>query len=430
MLGYARVMKHELISALLAGSLVASGVLGCGSSDPEDGDDDPPIEDLGPQPPCTTTAGSKVKVRRLPGRVTGAAMLVTSPPGDPRLFVVEQGGAIRIYNDENLVAAPFLDLSSAAGGPVVDGGEMGLLGLAFHPKFATNREFYVFYTADNPGSGDPYLNVVARYTASASDPMRADPNGTVVLSIPDFAANHNGGMIEFDRDGLLYIVTGDGGGGGDPRGNGQNPNRLLGKMLRIDVDNRSGGREYGIPADNPFAVSGGAPEVFMTGLRNAWRWTFDSANGDMWIGDVGQGLWEEINYVPAAQTNGGPGTPVNFGWSSWEAESCFSTNADDCNNRNGLTFPVDSRSHSQGWLAIIGGQVYRGKCYPELDGWYFYTDNARGGLFKARASATGLEVAEVPGDFPNNPASIHADSRGELYMTNLAGNLFHIEATQ
>jgi glucose/arabinose dehydrogenase len=380
-----------------------------------------------PQEPCTTTPGATVRVRKLPGKMDSAATLVTSPPGDPRLFVVEQRGAIRIYENERLLPEPFLDLSQGRGGPVIAGGEQGLLGLAFHPRFATNGQFFVWYTARNPvQGGDTTVNVLARHTVLGGMPNKADQGGTVVLSIPDFAGNHNGGMIEFGRDGFLYIGTGDGGGAGDPRRYAQNPDALLGKMLRIDVDNKTAGKEYGIPSDNPFGN-----EVFILGLRNPWRWSFDRANGDMWIGDVGQDDVEEVDVLKAGEQLG-----KNLGWSIFEGDkccdgeavgNCAQSNPSACNPA-GMTFPLDNRRHSDGWQSITGGEVYRGSCYPDLVGWYFYTDYVRGGLTKARLKPDDtLEIVELPGSFPSGAASIHGDSRGELYLTDTSGNVYHIE---
>ena len=388
--------------------------------------------DAAPVAPCVPRAGSTVAMRKLAQPVSGSAVLATAPPGDDRLFVVEQRGAIRIYRDEHLVAAPFLDLSSVAGGPVVSGGELGLLGLAFHPDHARNRELFVFYTARK--LGDPvhvYADVVARYRASALDPDRADPRGEVLLAIDDFTATHNGGMIEFGPDGYLYVGTGDGGGQGDPQRNGQNPGALLGKILRIDVDHPASGRPYGIPADNPFAAGGGAPEVYALGLRNPWRWSFDRATGDLWIGDVGEVQVEELDVLPAGQQRG-----ANLGWSAYEGTSCCAAQADRCLQTGaqqacdpaGKTFALDQRRHADGWHAIVGGQVYRGACYPDLAGWYFYTDFARGGLVKARLAGGALEVIDLPGAFPAAPSSLHAGPRGELYETDTAGNVYHLEA--
>ncbi len=414
------------------------GVLLSACKDNKKAGDAGPTADAPPYKACTTTAGSNVTFRKI-GKVDDAAMLATAPTGDGRLFVVENQGTIRIFEAETLKPTPYLDVRLDAGGRVVAGGEQGLLGLAFHPNFAVNRQFFVFYTADNPDSGgDQYVNVVERYTQSATDPNVADKtSATVILSIPDFAGNHNGGMIEFGSDGFLYIGTGDGGGGGDPRRNGQNTNALLGKILRIDVDAPANGKPYGIPPSNPFPTGvGGAPEVFIFGLRNPWRWTFDRANGDMWIGDVGQGRIEEIDYLAAGQQAG-----KNLGWSAYEGTLCCASSGEqgyNCTQTGsqhpcdtvGKTPPIDERLQADGWRAIVGGQVYRGACYPDLTGWYFYSDNTKHGLHKARVKADKtFEIVDLEGTWPTGPASLHADSRGELFLTTTSGDVYALEVT-
>jgi glucose/arabinose dehydrogenase len=400
-------------------------------------DDAPPAEpppiDSAPLPACTPVNGTNVTLRRIafgcpepghpnpPNCLADSVLLVTSPPHDGRLFAVVRTGNIRILQDEMLVPDAFLDISADAMGPVLAGGEEGLLGLAFHPQYATNGKFYVFYTAKSAGPL-PLVDVVVEYTGGRTDPNKADPaSAKIILSIDDPAGNHNGGMMEFGSDGYLYISTGDGGNQGDPVNNGQNKNALLGKILRIDVDHPAGGKPYGIPADNPFAAGGGAPEIFIIGLRNPWRWSFDRATGDMWIGDVGQNMIEELDVLPAGQQAG-----KNLGWSMYEASSCYKPPCDP----TGMTMPLDERNHTtSGWNAIIGGQVYRGPCYPDLVGTYFYTDNHISGLSKAvLGSDMKLTITDLTGTFPRSPASIHADARGELYEGTVGGGIWHIEA--
>ncbi|MGE3763071.1 MAG: sorbosone dehydrogenase family protein [Kofleriaceae bacterium] len=384
-----------------------------------------------------------------------AALLVTSPPRDPRLFVVGRGGKIRII-DENgtLITDPFFDLATTVTN-LESGSEQGLLGLAFHPQYACNRQFFVFYTASG---GSPYEDVVLRCTASATDPNKADNTCTPILRIPDCATNHNGGMIEFGNDGYLYIGTGDGGSGGDPRRNGQALNNmgtqtvaLLGKMLRIDVDNRDPDKEYAIPPSNPFAGGGGAPEIWMYGLRNPWRWSFDRETGDIWIGDVGQIKTEELTAIKAGEQSG-----KNLGWSVWEGDRCCQTlgqndglpdpdnSPNGCEqngtqqtcdmNAPGLVFPQAVYRHPT-WISIIGGQTYRGTCFPDLVGWHLYTDHSSqgAGLHRARfmAGSNDLEVFDYPLNDPALPSSItsiHADARGELYVTRLNGTVYHVVA--
>lgn len=371
---------------------------------------------------CSPIAGSTISVRKI-GQVSGGAMVATSPPNDGRLFVVEQQGRIRIFENDTLKDDAFIDISN----DIVAGGEQGLLGLAFNPNYACNGYFYVWYTTSNKDE-------LARFKVSASDPNKADPaSKQVLLSIPDFASNHNGGMLEFGSDGFLYVGTGDGGGGGDPHRNGQATDRtaqsctqtscepLLGKILRIDVDHPANGKPYGIPADNPFASGGGEPEIFMIGVRNPWRWSFDRKTGDMWIGDVGQDVDEELDVLPAGQQAG-----KNLGWSMWEANRDYGNYTADM---TGKTFPQLVKNHTNdGWLAIIGGQVYRGPCYPDLDGKYFFSDNMKSTLSVATFDGQTVTASDLPGTWPASPASIHADARGELYETTTNGSVYHIEA--
>jgi glucose/arabinose dehydrogenase len=362
---------------------------------------------------------------RMIGSVSDAAILATSPPADPRLFVLERQGRIRIFDQETLVATPFLNISTK----ILAGGELGLLGLAFHPQYAQNGKFYVWYTKSG---GSPFSDVLEQYTVSASNPNVADPaSGTVILSIPDPYTNHNGGMLEFGADGYLYIGTGDGGSGGDPQRNGQNPNALLGKILRIDVDHPGGGKPYGIPPTNPYAASGGAPEVLMLGVRNPWRWSFDRQTGDMWIGDVGQSLVEELDVLKPGEQAG-----ANLGWSMWEADRCYGNYP--CTT-TGFVFPKAEWWHAgdpshpdSGFRAIIGGQVYRGTCYPDVVGYYFFSDNVLSHLMRGHLETDGsVTVVDLPaptGGWPSGPSSIHADSRGELYETTITGGVYHLEA--
>jgi glucose/arabinose dehydrogenase len=334
-----------------------------------------------------------------------AAMLVTSPPDDIRRFVVEQQGRIKIITETGLVT--FLDVSN----DIACCGEQGLLGLAFHPKYATNGRFFIYYTTSDE-------NIVAEYTVSATDPSKADPaSKKIVLSIDDFASNHNGGMIEFGPDGLLYIGTGDGGGGGDPNKNGQNASSLLGKLLRLDVD-----------------TAGATPQNYVIGLRNPWRWSFDRANGDLYIGDVGQGEIEELDFIPA-------GTPagVNMGWNMYEGNRCFASPCD----ATGKTMPVYEKTHGDSWCSIIGGQVYRGSCYPDIVGTYYFTDYCKHELVTAKKMGTTLgsfttltNVTWIDRDgashagMPSGPASLHEDARGELFLTTTGsrGGVYHLEA--
>jgi glucose/arabinose dehydrogenase len=269
---------------------------------------------------------------------------------------------------------------------VVTQSELGLLGLAFHPKFPADPRVFVNYTVKGP---------VSRISELTIDPVAwTVKNERILMTVDQPYVNHDAGQVAFGPDGFLYIGWGDGGSGGDPHGNGQDLKTLLGSMLRIDIDRKDGDRPYGIPADNPFAVGGGAPEIFIIGLRNPWRWSFDRATGDMWIGDVGQNMIEELDVLPAGQQAG-----KNLGWSMYEASSCYKPPCDP----TGMTMPLDERNHTtSGWNAIIGGQVYRGPCYPDLVGTYFYTDNHISGLSKAvLGSDMKLTITDLTGTFPS-----------------------------
>ena len=319
-----------------------------------------------------------------------------SPPGDPRLFIVEQPGRIRIVQNGQLVGTPFLDIRTKVG----SGGERGLLGLAFHPNFATNRFFYVNYT---DLSGDTR---VERYTVPAATPNVADPaSAKLIITIDQPFANHNGGQLQFGPDGKLYIGMGDGGSGGDPQNHGQDRTTLLGDLLRIDVD---AGDPYGIPADNPYATSTQfRREIWAYGLRNPWRFSFDRASGVLFVADVGQNEFEEINAVSATQAG------INYGWRLMEAAHCF--NPSNCNT-NGLQLPVHEYSHNDG-CSVTGGYVYRGTAIPGIVGHYFYSDFCSGFLKSFRVvngAATDHRTWTV-GDL-GNVLSFGVDAAGELYV--------------
>jgi glucose/arabinose dehydrogenase len=327
-------------------------------------------------------------------------LLLVSPPGDARRFVVEQPGRVRVIENGQLLATPFLDITSK----VKSGDEQGLLGMAFHPRYAENGFVYVSYT-DLQGDSR-----IERYRVSATDRNRADPaSASLVLFKDQPMVNHNGGMIAFGADGMLYIAFGDGGGGGDPLLAGQDLGTLLGKLLRLDVDAAA---PYAVPPTNPFTGRPGArPEIWALGLRNPWRFAFDTLTGLLYLADVGQNLYEEVNVVPAA--HGG----LNYGWSIMEGLHCFRT--PECSSA-GLVLPVVEYDHSQG-CSVTGGFVYRGQQIPELAGHYFYSDYCAGFLRSFRFADGRLTEARswsVPS--PGNVLSFGQDSAGELYM--LAGD--------
>ncbi|MFP7658027.1 PQQ-dependent sugar dehydrogenase [Chryseobacterium proteolyticum] len=275
---------------------------------------------------------------------------------DSRLFVVQQNGIIKIIQPSGTInATNFLNISSK----VLYGGERGLLGLAFHPQYATNGYFFVYY--NNATNGNI---TVARYTVSSTDPNVADASSEkIILNIPKPFDNHNGGSIHFAPDGKLWVVTGDGGSGGDPNNNAQNKNSLLGKMLRLDINSTNA---YNIPPDNPFVGIDGADEIWAYGLRNAWKFSFDLTTGNAMIADVGQGQIEEINKNPLTQAG------INYGWRCYEGNTAYNTGG--CAAASTMTFPVAVYDHSGGKCSITGGYVYRGTLYPALQGKYFFAD--------------------------------------------------------
>ncbi len=330
-----------------------------------------------------------------------------APTGDTRLFVVEQPGRIRIIQNGQLLTAPFLNIQSKVG----SGGERGLLGLAFHPNYASNGFFYVNYT---DVSGDTR---VERYAVTAGSPNTANANSAkLIIAIDQPFSNHNGGQLQFGADGKLYIGMGDGGGGGDPQGHGQDRATLLGDLLRIDVD---AGDPYAIPPDNPHANSTQfRREIWASGLRNPWRFSFDRTAGILYIADVGQGQYEEINAVPATQAG------VNYGWDIMEAAHCFA--ATTC-NQNGLQLPVHEYTHDNGNCSVTGGYVYRGASVPGVIGHYFYSDYCSGFLKSFRlvnGSATDHRTWLV-GDI-GNVLSFGVDAARELYVLTSNGRVLQI----
>lgn len=319
--------------------------------------------------------------------------------GSGRLFVIERAGRILILRDGQLVPQPFLDIRSIV---LSRGQEQGLLGMAFHPNYRENGYFYVNYTASN---GD---DTVARYSVS-TDPDVADPaTDAVLMAIPDPAPNHNGGNLVFGPDGYLYIGFGDGGGGGDQFRNAQNMGALLGKMLRIDVDSQF---PYGIPPDNPFLGTPGArPEIWAYGLRNPWRYSFDWATGNLYIADVGQNAYEEIDLQPA--NVGGQ----NWGWPITEGFHCYPENR-RC-DMTGLAQPVAEYGRSQG-CSITGGFVYRGSAYPAAQGAYIYGDFCSGRIWALHIGDDGVWRQTLLLQTQLGISSFGEDENGELYVVNL-----------
>lgn len=329
---------------------------------------------------------------------------VSAKDGSGRMFAVNRMGKILIYKDGQLQPDPFLDISDK----ITTGyQEQGLLGLAFHPKYKENGFFFIYYN-------DAHGNIaISRYSVS-SDPNKADPNSEqIVIQYDKPAKNHNGGNLEFGPDGYLYMGTGDGGGAGDQFHNGQNPGSVLAKILRLNVDSLP----YTIPANNPFVnKSGFRPEIWAWGLRNPWRFSFDRQTGDLYIGDVGQNTYEEIDFQPAGV--GGQ----DYGWPITEGLHCY--NAGQCST-DGLTLPVVEYSHDNG-CSVSGGYVYRGSQFPALNGIYFFSDYCTGTIWGMARNASGAWQMRKLLDSGAQVSSFGEDEAGEVYVIDLGGRIFQL----
>ncbi|MCI0345823.1 MAG: PQQ-dependent sugar dehydrogenase [Chloroflexi bacterium] len=326
-----------------------------------------------------------------------------------RLFVAEQGGRVYIVEDRNVNGTPFLDVSDQVSG----GGEQGLLGLAFHADYPDDPRVFIYYT--NTG-GDI---VVSSFDVDPGAPDVVVPGSeSVILTIEHSQyGNHNGGGLLFGPDGYLYVATGDGGGGGDPYGSGQNLDTLLAKILRLDVD--INGVPYGSPGTNPYVGRGGRDEIWLTGLRNPFRFSFDRDTGDLWIGDVGQNRFEEID-VARSGVDG-----LNFGWKIMEGAACFSPSS-GC-PQDGLTLPVVQYDHDLG-LAVIGGYVYRGP-QAVLRGGYIFSDNYSGRIWAVAAAGDGAKALVQVGQAAVGVAGYGEDEAGELYAADLDGSIYRVVGT-
>ncbi|MCX6315903.1 MAG: PQQ-dependent sugar dehydrogenase [Bacteroidetes bacterium] len=336
--------------------------------------------------------------------------------GTNRLFIVQQTGQIRIYSGGSLLPTPFLNISTI----ISTGGERGLLSLAFHPDYENNRYFFVYYTNLSGAI------TIARYQTQAGNPNQADAaSGVVLLTIPKPFSNHNGGDLNFGPEGYLYFGTGDGGSGGDPNNYSQNGLSLLGKMIRMDVSNFSTPPYYFIPADNPYTSDPLVDDhIWALGLRNPWRWSFDRTTGDMWIADVGQGSWEEVNFRSAGTTGG-----VNYGWRCYEGNVAYNTAG--CLPQSSYISPIFVYPHvfATGGFSITGGFVYRGAEYPSLQGYYICADYVSGNVWLINPNGSGGWVTRRQAGLPGNIAAFGEAEDGTLYAVSLSGSVYKVDVT-
>ena len=365
-----------------------------------------------PPTPTSSTIATRNAFPNLPAFSAPVALI--QPPNDnSQWYALEQAGRIYRFDNNAAVSTRQLvaDLRDNNGGPVLDGGERGLLGMAFHPDYANNRRVYLSYSSASSVSGDDHRSVLSRFTMSADGATLQTQSAVEVFTVGQPFSNHNGGQIAFGPDNFLYFGLGDGGSGGDPRDLAQNINSTLGAMLRIDVDN---GSPYSIPSDNPFANgqcgSGGCPEIYAWGFRNPWRWSFDQSTGDLWMGDVGQGNWEEVNRV---NRNG------NYGWRCFEGNNAFNTTS--CGPLSSYAAPVSEYSHNGGHCSITGGYVYRGSRLPHLVGRFIYGDFCSGQTWSVNSSG----VVQPLLDTAFGISSFAQDQSGEVYVVDRSAGRFH-----
>ena len=427
--------RVRALGGLAALVLAAAGLVACGGDD--DGDAGSGDASASGDEDGTTGAGSGLSAETTePGAGGGEAALddvevtltpvasaeaptaLVSRPSSNTLYVAERAGTVRALavsgegadRTYELAGEPVIDISDdvvEGGGP---GDERGLLDITFSPDGET---LYVSYSLDP--SGDTRV-AAYRMSGEVADPA----SGREILAVPQPARNHNGGDVEFGPDGYLYVALGDGGGGGDPQGNGQNTAALLGKVLRIDPSAPAGGQEYGIPDGNPFADGGGAPEVWLYGVRNPWRLTFHPDSGDLWVADVGQESWEEIDVLPASD---GGGAGANLGWNEIEGTHPYQGGTAP----EGAVEPIYEYSHDEG-CSITGGVIYSGTTVPGLAGAYLFTDYCTGELRAVRGDAEGATDDRVWEEATvSQPVSFGVDPGGDAYVVSLDGDILRID---
>ena len=409
-----RPSPRATLAAATALVLALAVLAGCGTSDPV------VVEDA-PQPEATMEAtiapvplgDIQLSLEPFVEGLDQPLYLTGTGAGDGTLIALEKSGRAWRLKDGVRDDTPFLDLSDV----VSTESEQGLLGIAFPESFAESGRFYVDYTGGSGGT------VVSRFETDGSG--SADPaSEQVLLEFSQPYANHNGGMIEFGPDGMLYVSTGDGGSGGDPEGNGQRLDTYLGKLLRIDVETGDGAgmREYATPADNPFVNDAAAKsEIWAYGLRNPWRFSFDRETGDLWIGDVGQNAWEEIDFQPASSAGG-----ENYGWNVLEGTHPFPPEA-EISDTSGYVMPVVEYDRAAG-KSVTGGYVYRGTTQPALEGVYLYADFSSGRIWGLRRSGESIENVLLA-ETGRAIASFGEDDDGELYVVDFAGQILRVTAT-
>jgi glucose/arabinose dehydrogenase len=404
---------------VIAGALALAGCGGGGNNDRDSGGSS---IDAPPAPYCSPKAGTNLKLTLIASGLN-RAVGVAAPIGDPRIFAIEQVGRIRVIRDGNLLPDAYIDLTNKVNAV---GTEQGLLGLAFHPDFAQNGRVFVFYTSD------PFGDLVISEFGSTPSADVANPTERVIMQIDRRSNqdNHNGGTVAFGTDGFLYISVGDGGAADNYLENGQNPDSKMAKILRIDVN---GQQPYAIPPSNPWAAGGGAPEMWAWGLRNPWRFSIDPGTGDMFIGDVGQGWYEEIDYVPAGQG------ALNFGWAVFEGPDCFTADPDQdegCNSPSPYTRAlVATDRRTNGECSVVAGHVYRGTCMPDMAGTFFFGDYCGGTLRTLRVqggqavdTTDRTEEIDPDGLLYQGLSSFGTDGYNELYVTQVAsGRVYRIE---